>query len=134
MSDANNGSRTLENQTNVVKTKVVKLDNLVEKLQSKLNITSFEYPVVRRILTSLLTHSNTYYRHKPGFVQQTLPAIYAYIAREKDSSGDVNKDRKFMGEIPLFQIKQVYTQDDFYIFESATGIFFHANIQEFDEK
>lgn len=34
----------------------------------------------------------------------------------------------------LFEIKQVYTQDDFYVFEDIDGNFFHANIAEFGEK
>lgn len=116
----------------VVKTKVVKLENLIEGLQKKLQVTDFSNPIVNEYLRKNWLTNWTWYKYDSNnYFNEYFPQLHKYLNNSKDNQSEVKKNDTF-NNIPLFEISEVYTQDDFYIFKSKEWYFFNVNINDFN--
>nr|MDD3720709.1 AAA family ATPase [Candidatus Gracilibacteria bacterium] len=131
-------------QSKVVKTKLTLLgENFIKGLQTKLNIgKTSNIPFFNKI--NAYNFSNGTTRNNDGHLCiNTLHKnnLHKLIQVHKKNSriGNFYNGQEsilginFISGTPLFEIKQVYTQDDFYIFEDSDGNFFHANISDFNK-
>lgn len=113
----------------VVKIKVVKLENMIEGLQKKLILDGKRIEFFEK--QGFYEYSNTseLSRTKKSTIQNLFPNILKW--QKWDDSWNTYH-HGYYKNYGLFVIKQVYTQDDFYVFESAEGNFFHVNINDFN--
>lgn len=118
------------NWTKVLQTKVVRLDeDFIKWMGKKLNITWINIPILKKLWNSNDPRSNRFkYRNNKLSI---FPHIHNLIIRNMDSDNDINLNVSFK-EVSLFNIKQVYTQDEYYIFEDTNWNFFYVNILDFD--
>lgn len=121
------------NLKKTLKTKVVKLENMIEWLQQKLQVTDFSNPIVKKKLDSIWAPWWWWYKYNQGnYFNDLFPKLHQYINNAKDSASDIQKNRTF-NPIELFKIKQVYTQDNYYILGSENGTFFHVKIDDYNK-
>lgn len=133
---------TFNNQSKVLKTKLTNMGNLIVKFQEKLKITDKPIPA---LVFTYYWSSDYDIKFTPNLKQNyTELAEKLYKICYKSHPNDTpDFDRigadKYISHsayknsgLVLFTIKKIYTQDDYYIFESSDWLYYNVLISDFN--
>lgn len=124
-----------EADSKVLKIKVTKLDNLIEWLQKKLVVNQLLIPILKPYFRgkedSDIRHNELTKNIDKFSFFKNLPSILNPTGADSDLYYE--KDKYLKLNLPLFEIRKVFIQDSFYVFESDDWNFYHANIEDFDK-
>ncbi|EKE27732.1 MAG: hypothetical protein ACD_3C00163G0004 [uncultured bacterium (gcode 4)] len=141
---------TAESQNNpihksrVLKMKATNMDNLMEKAKEKLKVRSDNIPVLSQAYYSStdfdIRFTDYLKKYFPSFAQE-LALLYNnnkggsviglnYLTKEQYAS----RNSYLKEQLSLFPLTKIYTQDDFYIFESSDWHYYHVKMAEFDTR